>query len=229
MRAILLVPVAMALGASAQTDLGGKVGFNYQFQSVTLGDDAPAGTEEPRAADGPGFHVGVFAAHDLSERLYLRPELLYSTRSSSASLSSSTTVLDVTTKVDAETRSNLSYLELPLMLGIRVSEKLSLQAGPAFGFLLGSTTKVTGTSSVTTSGETVTTSLDATDSSTDGLNTMEVAGVVGLGYRMDNGLDLGLRYWRGFTTLEENTDLTKTHQNVVQVSLGYAFLRDRTN
>lgn len=225
MRAIFLLPMAMAFGAYAQTDLGGKAGFNYQFQSVSLGDDAPAGAEEPTAADGPGFHVGVFAAHDLSEKLHLRGELLYSTRSSSASLSSSTTVLDVTTKVDAETRSNLSYLELPLMLGIRVSEKLSLQAGPAFGFLLGSKTKVTGTSSVTTSGETVTTSLDATDSSTDGLNTMEVAGVVGLGYRMENGLDLGLRYWRGFTTLEADPALTSTHQNVLQFSLGYAFLR----
>lgn len=223
---LLIAPLAMALGANAQVEVGGKAGFNYAFQSVSLGDDAPAGSEEPTAGDGPGFHVGAFASFDLSDNLYLRPELLYSTRSTSESLSSSFTFFGVTTTTEADVKSNLSYLELPLMLGIGFSDRVSLQVGPAFGFLLGSKTTVSGSQSVTVAGGTTTTSLDEEDTSTEGLRGTEVAGVIGLGYRMDSGLDLGLRYWRGFTTVEEETDLTKTYQNMLQFSVGYAFLRN---
>lgn len=222
----LMIPaMALTLGAKAQLDLGGKAGFNYHFQSVSAGDAAPAGSEDPKAYDGPGFHVGAFASFDLSDDLYLRPELLYSTRNSKESISSSITLAGTTTTIDADASQTLTYLELPVMLGYRLNERFSLQAGPALGLLLGSKLTVNGTQTVTADGETVTTSLDTEDTSTEGLNTTEIAGVFGLGYRMDNGLDLGLRYWRGFTTLEEDTDLTKTHQNVVQVSVGYAFLR----
>lgn len=222
----LMIPaMALTLGAKAQLDLGGKAGFNYHFQSVSAGDAAPAGSEDPKAYDGPGFHVGAFASFDLSEDLYLRPELLYSTRNSKESISSSITLAGTTTTIDADASQTLTYLELPVMLGYRLNERFSLQAGPALGLLLGSKLTVNGTQTVTADGETVTTSLDTEDTSTEGLNTTEIAGVFGLGYRMDNGLDLGLRYWRGFTTQEEDTDLTKTHQNVVQVSVGYAFLR----
>jgi hypothetical protein len=222
---LLLASLAMTLGANAQVQVGGKAGFNYYFQSVSLGDDAPAGTEEPTATDGPGFHVGGFASFDLSDQIFLRPELLYSTRTSSESFSSSITLLDVTTSVDADVQNNLTYLELPLMLGYRLSDRISLHVGPALGFMLGSKTTVSGSQSITADGETVTTSIDTEDDSTEGLNTTEVAGVLGLGYSMENGLDLGLRYWRGFTPLEEETDLTRTNQNVLQFSVGYAFLR----
>ncbi len=224
---LLLIPtLALSIGANAQLDLGAKAGFNYHFQSVALGDGAPAGSEDPKAYDGPGFHVGAFAAFDLSDNLYLRPELLYSTRTSTESISSSITLIDVTTSVDAEAKSTLSYLELPVMLGYRISDRFSLQAGPALGFLMGSKVTVSGTSTVTADGETITTSLDSEDTSTEGLRGTEVAAVIGMGYRMDNGLDMGLRYWRGLTTLEEDADLTKTHQNLVQVSIGYAFLNN---
>jgi hypothetical protein len=223
---LLTIPaIALSLGASAQLELGGKAGFNYHFQSVTAGDDAPAGSEDPKAYDGPGFHVGAFASIDLSDRLLLRPELLYSTRSSEESISSSITLAGTTTTIEADARQTLSYLELPIMLGYRLNDRFSLHAGPALGFLTGSKLTVNGTQSVTADGETITTSLDTEDTSTEGLNTLEVAGVFGLGYRLDNGLDLGLRYWRGFTTLEEEADLVKTHQNLVQVSVGYAFMR----
>lgn len=223
---LLLPALGLALSADAQTELGAKAGFNYHFQSVSLGDDAPAGSEEPKAYDGPGFHVGAFASFDLTDQLYLRPELLYSTRNSKESLSTSLALAGTTTTIDADVRSTLSYLELPILLGYRLNERFSLQAGPALGFLMSSKVTVNGTSTVTADGQTTTTSLDTEDTSTEGLRSTEVAAVIGMGYRLDNGLDLGLRYWRGLTTLEEETDLTKTHQNVVQVSVGYAFVRE---
>jgi hypothetical protein len=223
---VLLAFIGISLSATAQLDLGGKAGLNYHFQSTSKGDMAPSGMEDPEGTNGLGFHVGVFARIPLSDKLGLRPELLYSTRSSTSQLNSSIELLGTTTTVDAETKGTLSYLEIPLLLDLAVNEGLSLQVGPAFGFMMGNKVTVTGNTSVTTGGQTVTTSLNSESNSTDGLNTLEIAGVIGLGYRLENGLDLGLRYWRGFTTLEEDADLTKTYQNLVQVSLGYAFLRN---
>jgi len=223
---LMLPAMALSLGTNAQFDLGGKAGFNYHFESVSTGDAAPAGSEDPKAYDGPGLHIGAFASFDLNDDLYLRPELLYSTRNSKESISSSLALAGTTTTIDADVRSTLSYLELPILLGYRLNDRFSLQAGPALGFLMSSKVTLNGTSTVTADGQTTTTSLDTEDTSTEGLRSTEVAAVIGMGYRMDNGLDLGLRYWRGLTTLEEETDLTKTHQNLVQVSVGYAFLKD---
>lgn len=223
---VLLALIGVSLSASAQVDVGGKAGLNYHFQSASKGDKAPSGMEEPEGDNGLGFHVGVFTRIPLSDKLGLRPELLYSTRSYTSQLNSSIELLGTTTRVDAETKGTLSYLEVPLLLDLELNEGLSLQVGPAFGFMMGNKQTVTGTSSVTTGGQTITTSLNSESNDTEGLNTTEIAGVIGLGYRFENGLDLGMRYWRGFTTLEENTDFTKTYQNLVQFSIGYAFLRN---
>lgn len=228
MKTSLLVLTAMsfATGLFAQVDLGGKVGFNYHFQGTSLGDKAPAGSPEPDATDGPGFHVGAFLQAELSDKFFLRPELLYSTRMASSQLTSDITLAGTRTVIDQETKGTLTYLEVPVLLGIRLSDKFSIHAGPGFGLLLGNKVNVSGTQAVTTPQGTVNTSLDATVSSTDGLRPVEIAGLVGLGYRTDRGLDLGIRFWRGFTALEESTDISKTNQNVVQLSIGYAFLRD---
>jgi len=227
MRTLTIVTLTMfAFGAQAQIDFGGKVGVNYHYQSSSLSDNAPSGSTDVNSNDGPGFHAGVFFGIDLSDKFYFRPEVLYSTRHSRAQLSSSLSVGGVTTKVDQEVKGTLSYVEVPLLLGFRVSDKLSLHAGPGLGVLAGNAVKVTGTQTVTIGGQTVTTSLDDRGNLTEGLRPLEVAAVVGLGYRTENGLDLGLRYWRGLTTVEDNSDLSKTFQNVFQLSIGYAFLRN---
>lgn len=222
---LLLVALPLASGLFAQLDLGGKVGFNYHFQSTASGSQSPTGSPEPDGTDGPGFHVGAFLQADLSDNVFLRPEVLYSTRMASSQLSSDITLGGTRTVIDQETKGTLSYLEVPVLLGIRLSDNFSFHAGPGFGLLVGNKVNVSGTQTVTTPQGTHNTSLDATVSSTDGLRPLEISGVVGVGYRMESGLDIGLRYWRGFTTLEENTDFSKTNQNVVQFSVGYAFLR----
>jgi hypothetical protein len=222
---LLSASVIYATYAQAQLELGGKAGLNYHFQSTSLGDNAPSGAEEPNGMDGAGFHVGAFARIGLSDRLHIRPELLYSTRTGSATTKSSLEVPGSTTAQDLRTETSLRYLEVPVLLAYDLSDRLSLHVGPGLGMLLGYKQTVNGTQSVTSNGQTVTTSIDTEDTSTEGLSTTEVAGIIGLGYRTERGLDFGVRYWRGFTALEEDTDLTKTHQNVVQFSVGYALIR----
>lgn len=215
-----------AVTTQAQFEIGAKAGANYHFQSVTLGDGAPSGATAPEGDSGPGFHLGGFLHFGLSENFYLRPEVLYSTRSWSSNVESSIFILGTTTEVDLNVQQTLSYVEVPVLFGFELTNTLSIQAGPGFGILAGNKVKNTGSQRVTTGGQTVTTSLDDTNTSTEGLRSLELAGVVGLGYRAENGVDVGIRYWRGLNTINENTDLFKSNQNMVQVSLGFALFRN---
>lgn len=224
----LLTFACIALGivsARAQTDLGGKAGLNYHFQDARLGDKAPAGVERPDGDSGLGWHAGLFAEFSLGDRWLLRPEALYSTRLTRREISSSISMGGTTTAIESDTRGTLSYVEVPVLVGRQLGDRLTLHAGPAVGLLLGNQVRVTGTQRVTTDGNTVSTSLDATTSSTVGLSTVEVAGVIGLGYRADNGMDLGLRFWNGFTPLQEDTDIVRTKQRLIQLSVGWALKR----
>lgn len=221
-----LLMMGLAGGAWAQFEIGGKAGLNYHFQSVSLGDGAPAGANTPEGTNGLGYHFGGFLVLGLNDNLYLRPEVLYSTRSATEKQTSSLTLGNTTTTQDLEVKGTLSYVEIPVLFGLNLSRNLSLQAGPGFGLLMGNRVKTTGTRSVTTGGQTVTTSLDSDLNSTEGLRTLELAGVLGLGYHAESGFDIGIRYWRGLNTLNENTDITKINQNMVQVAVGFAFLRN---
>lgn len=221
-----LMMMGLAGGALAQFEIGGKAGLNYHFQSVSLGDGAPAGATAPEGNNGLGYHFGGFLVLGLNDNFYLRPEVLYSTRSSSENVTTSLSLGNTTTNQDLEVKGTLSYLEIPVLFGLNLSRNLSVQAGPGFGILMGNRVKTTGTQSITTGGQTVTTSLDSDQNSTEGLRTLELAAVLGVGYHAESGFDIGIRYWRGLNTLNENNDFTKVNQNVVQLSVGFAFLRN---
>lgn len=222
--------IAMALlsagAAQAQFEIGAKAGANYHFQSVALGDNAPSGATAPEGDNGLGFHLGGFLHFGLSDNIYLRPEVLYSTRSWSSTNQSSISILGTTTDLNLDVRQTMSYVEVPVLFGLNITQNLSLQAGPGLGILAGNKVKTTGTQRVTSGGQTTTTSLDDTSTSTDGFRSVELAGVLGLAYRADNGLDLGIRYWRGLNTINEDTDFFKTNQNIVQLSVGFALFRN---
>lgn len=227
MKKLLTIGSALIAGhlAVAQVELGGKAGLNIHFQQIKLASSAPAGMEKPEGTSGAGFHIGVFAQNDLSEKLYLRPELLFSTRSSMETLTATLDLPGISSRTELETKTNLSYLELPVLLGGRLSERFALEIGPGFGFLMGYKEQEKGTLTVTDAEGTVVTSLDSEYNDTRGLRKIEVAGVVGLNYRANNGLDLGLRYWHGLNTLNEDTRVVLGFQRVVQLSVGYAFMR----
>ena len=106
------------LTAFAQGDsgFGLKGGFNYNgngdyFESI--GDVA----REPDK--NIGFHAGVYGKVDLG-RVYVRPELYYSK-----------------TKSDYDDDSfEMSKIDLPVLLGIKIIGPLHLFAGPSFQYIL---------------------------------------------------------------------------------------------
>ena len=98
----------------------------------------------------------------------------------------------------------LSYLNVPLMGKYYVTKGLSVEAGPQIGFLLAAKNEKT----------------DVKDS----FNTVDFGVNSGLGYKLDNGLNFGLRYNLGLTDINNVEGYSGKNKNgVFQLSVGYFF------
>jgi hypothetical protein len=135
---------------------------------------------------------------------------------------------------EGDQKMSLSYIELPILLAIDMGEHLTLHVGPGFGFAMGSklTQDFTQTSNNTLADTTIVTESDYELSGEDAKKaldqrTVEIALVLGAVYELESGLNFGLRYWRGLSSLQESTELLKTHANVFQLTLGWNFSDDR--
>lgn len=231
----LATTIVLVGTVSAQMSAGAKAGLTYSSYGTKID---PEPTEKVDAESGIGFHLGGYLTYMFSDKIGLRPELLYDSRGIKSTETSSTTTdlfgTVTTTKTETESKGSLSYLEVPILLNFQLSDALSLQAGPALGFLMSAKSKFdsTTTTTVTDGGDTTTStaSVSGDDSSTEGLRGMELGLCVGGIFETEGGLNFGVRYWRGLSTLNEETDFgtttVKTNANVIQVSVGYSFIKE---
>lgn len=98
----------------------------------------------------------------------------------------------------------LNYLNVPLMGKYYVTRGFSLEAGPQIGYLL----------SAKEDGKSIKDNFKALDF---GVN-------LGLGYKLKNGLNFGLRYNIGLSNVNDVSGSSDTYRNGVgQVSIGYFF------
>ena len=81
-----------------------------------------------------GYHLGGFAEIGLSKKLSIQPEVLFN----QINTDTSSQFRKIYTSLSASNLSNikLSYLSIPIILNYKVSNFLSLQAGPQFGILM---------------------------------------------------------------------------------------------
>lgn len=105
---------------------------------------------------------------------------------------------DVTGKVD--------YINLPVMAKFYVADGISLEAGPQIGFLASAKADVDG---------------ESTDIK-DSLKSTDFALNLGAGYKLDSGLNFGLRYSMGLTDVPDG-DSDGFKHSVLQLSVGYNF------
>jgi hypothetical protein len=105
---------------------------------------------------------------------------------------------DVTGKVD--------YINLPVMAKFYVADGISLEAGPQIGFLASAKADVDG---------------ESTDIK-DLLKSTDFALNLGAGYKLDSGLNFGLRYSMGLTDVPDG-DSDGFKHSVLQLSVGYNF------
>ncbi|NHF57717.1 PorT family protein [Flavobacteriaceae bacterium TP-CH-4] len=125
---VLLSAAIACIGftAFAQKDsgFGIKAGLNYNQNGDLIASVGDGAENIVQGADGKvGYHFGVFGKLELSS-LYIRPELIYTRTSSSYDVSGSTNDYDI------------SKLDLPVLVGVKVIGPLHVFAGPAFQYML---------------------------------------------------------------------------------------------
>lgn len=173
-----------------------------------------------------GLNAGLMADFAFNEHVAFHPELLYSQKG--AKLSDSFSYTDDAVRVEQRTTGQirLHYLDLPLLLRGKANG-FFVEAGPQLGYLMGQKTDLTLTSTATAVGGAPVTSTETeTNTATDGIRRFEVGYAVGVGYQLPRGLELGVRYNGGFTSLDNdnNPDLrAKVRNSVFQFQVGYLF------
>ena len=141
-----------------------------------------------------GFHVGGVAVIGISEKFAVQPELVYSSQGAK----------DTEEGVDVDY--NLDYINLPVLAKFTVAEGFSIEAGPQVGFLMSAKVKAEGES------------FDIKDD----LKGIDFGGAIGLGYKMDSGLNFAARYNLGLGNIAD-FDGGDLKNNVIQLSVGYNF------
>ncbi|MFK7814154.1 MAG: porin family protein [Maribacter sp.] len=169
---LLAVFALLSISAFAQKDsgFGIKGGLNYNGNGNYFESVGDAASEPDKNI---GFHAGVFGKIKLGP-LYVRPELVYTQ-----------------TKSDYDAGAlDISKLDLPVLVGIKVIGPLHIFAGPAFQYIL--------------------------NSEFDGIGINEIENDFSVGAHLGIGVNLGklgidVRYERGFSDNEAqfvNTNVT---------------------
>jgi hypothetical protein len=183
-----LLPALSALlliAAPAHAQLGVKGGLNA---AVLDGEQITQKTDFTYT-----YHAGVYYVFNVAGPVSVRPELLYSLQGSSFK----------SAQEDFET--NLSYLNLPLLLDVKVS-RLHLLAGPQFGVLLQarqSGTTFTGYNTTTSAEEFVNVSQQVTDQ----FKREEFSLCAGAELELVAGLRLGGRFTAGLNDIANYQDV----------------------
>jgi opacity protein-like surface antigen len=182
-KVILTAAAVFAFGFANAQDV--KFGVKGGLNVATLTGDVD------NASSKVGFHVGGFAEIKVSDKFAVQPELLFSTQGAKF----------------GDLKSNLSYVNIPVMAKFYVADAFSLEAGPQIGFLVSAKDKFEGEEEDMK---------DVTKSVDFGLN-------FGAGYDLTENLSAGLRYNLGLSNIAKHSDDFKSKNSVFSVSLGYKF------
>jgi len=142
-----------------------------------------------------GFNAGVLAhIHTGNEFWAFQPEAYYSSEGAKS-------------KSNSNVKTDLGYLNVPVLVQYMFNNGFRLEAGPQVGFLMSAKSKVN-------------------DNSTDIKNSMQSAVFsipAGIGYLTSTGLGFDARYNFGISNINKSTGRAKTRSNVFQFDIFYQF------
>ena len=223
----------------AQFGFGAKGGVNYIIASQTI---EPAPKTDPSTPSGLGFQFGGFGQLTLSDRIALRPELIFSFRKAVSDQSNSEQVTyqdqqgnqgTGTQTITQKTDTRLSYFQIPVALCFTPNENFRVMLGPSFNFLMSAktTADVTQNDKVTIAGQNYDeTSFQSTvtegSAASKYYSSTEIMAMAGAGYKLDMGLDFDLRFYRAIVSTYDQTlpnSRVRAWANMIEFSLGYQF------
>lgn len=142
-----------------------------------------------------GLHAGLLGHIHLTKQWALQPELVYSAQGAKFIAS------------NVETKINLGYINIPVMLQYMFDNGFRLQAGPQVGFLISAKAK---------------TGNNSTDIK-DNINTVDFALGIGAGYvHPASGFGVDARYNIGLSNINENSSVKSTNRGF-QLGVFYLF------
>ena len=152
---------------------------------------------------GSGYSFGVFGIIELSDVLQLKPELLYSHRTTSSSADIFGIPFEVTI--------NMDYIEVPINLGYMVSDQITINAGPYLGLLLSATGTVD-----------VLGQIEETDMKEDS-HSMDYGMNVGVSYNINESMVINAGYALGLSSINDDDSDDSLTWSAIKISFGYIF------
>ncbi|MDB5269476.1 MAG: PorT family protein [Hymenobacter sp.] len=183
----------MAGVANAQTT---RFGVKAGVGLATVSGDDVSGTDKKNLVVP---QAGIMADVSFSDLISFHPELLYSQKGLRYESGSN------------YIQSRLSYIDLPLLLRVK-ADGLFFEAGPQVGFLVAEKDEVNFPGFIS-----------GTSTSTDGTRKVDFGYLVGVGYQLPQGLELGIRYNGGIADINDPSGSSKVRNSVFQLQLGYLF------
>ena len=197
------------IGKAQETRFGVKGGFNYS----TIVGDLTTGLKFRFSG-----HGGIFVEIDFSEKFKLQPELLYSSQGFqfSTDLAAIQNGGAVGDDNDFRTNVQLNFITVPILGKFALNDKLDVEFGPQFGFLVNQVTKFK--------------DLDqASDvnadrrSSISGDFQLDYGAVVGLGLALSDNLSISPRFYVGLRNRLNALATAQNYNATIQLSLNYIF------
>lgn len=160
-----------------------------------------------------GFNVGLFTELAVGESFSIQPEILLSTKGNRATYGTDDGVLDLI-GAEGEVKSNLTYIDIPVLAKVTISEVLNIHVGPYASYLIGA--------SVSTEGE-----VDGSrELDRDNFKTWDYGLAAGLGVDLD-AVTIGGRYNLGLVNIADSSAsdiiLDNSKNSVLQVYVAVGF------
>ncbi len=196
---------------NAQLNITGQAGLN--FATVTTDDSDLSEYFSPKL----GFFIGAQVSQDLNDKLYFTAGANFSSKGFATEF---TTDFPGLFKSEYIGTSSMNYLEIPVNIGYKIGDRVTVQAGPYVGFLMGVSnySKVTSTDYIL--GET--TVEEDTNNDKTGIATTDFGLNLGAGFNISESLSIKLNYGLGMADLNDDAAATYYIKNNVS-SLGIAY------
>ncbi len=131
-----------------------------------------------------GFHAGLIGHIHLTRQFAVQPELVYSVQGAKY------------TNGGIESKLNLGYINIPVLLQYMFDNGFRLQAGPQIGFMLNAKTEIG----------------DVKTDVKDGFKTVDFGLGFGAGYVTPSGFGIDARYNLGLSNINENDAVKSTNR-----------------
>ncbi len=195
---VLIAAAIVCMGASAQVQFGGKVGFDM---TNFWGPDVDHGMK-------PGYQVGLMMEYKFNPHFAIAPEVVFAAQGGK-SKAFALDLFDITT---TEIKYNANYINVPLMFKYYVAPSFSIDLGPQVGFNVYSKIAAKG--------------YDKSVDFKDGTKAIDFGVGLGATYNLTENAFVQARYTMGLTkALKDNAVLgeNKAKNGNIQIAFGMKF------